>query len=108
MGGAETERFARLLRELKERAGLSYGTLARRLHTSTSALHRYCNGEAVPTEFAVPDRFARVCGASREEAVELHRAWLLADARRRTGSPAAQAAGPAPGARAGAAARAVV
>lgn len=43
----EAERFARLMRELKERAGLSYGTLARRLHTSTSTLHRYCNGEAV-------------------------------------------------------------
>ncbi|MFD8292500.1 helix-turn-helix domain-containing protein [Streptomyces lavendulae] len=95
VGGAETERFARLLRELKERAGLSYGTLARRLHTSTSTLHRYCNGEAVPSEYAVPDRFARLCGASREEAVELHRAWLLADASRRTASPTA-AAPPAP------------
>ncbi|MBT2541010.1 helix-turn-helix domain-containing protein [Streptomyces sp. ISL-44] len=71
------------MRELKERAGLSYGLLARKLHTSTSTLHRYCNGEAVPTEFAVVDRFARVCGASPGEAVELHRAWLLADARRR-------------------------
>ncbi|WP_308296586.1 helix-turn-helix transcriptional regulator [Streptomyces sp. ISL-44] len=79
----ETETFARLMRELKERAGLSYGLLARKLHTSTSTLHRYCNGEAVPTEFAVVDRFARVCGASPGEAVELHRAWLLADARRR-------------------------
>ncbi|MFE9630268.1 helix-turn-helix domain-containing protein [Streptomyces sp. NPDC006463] len=79
----EAERFARLMRELKERAGLSYGTLARRLHTSTSTLHRYCNGEAVPTEFAVVDRFARACGASPGEAVDLHRAWLLADARRR-------------------------
>ncbi|WP_406367335.1 helix-turn-helix domain-containing protein [Streptomyces sp. NBC_01546] len=79
----ETETFARLMRELKERAGLSYGVLARKLHTSTSTLHRYCNGEAVPTEFAAVDRFARVCGASPGEAVELHRAWLLADARRR-------------------------
>ncbi|MFD9357416.1 helix-turn-helix domain-containing protein [Streptomyces sp. NPDC060031] len=80
---AETQMFARLMRELKERAGLSYGTLARRLHTSTSTLHRYCNGEAVPTEFAAVDRFARACGASPGEAVALHRAWLLADARRR-------------------------
>ncbi|MCJ1680222.1 helix-turn-helix domain-containing protein [Streptomyces sp. APSN-46.1] len=80
----EAERFARLMRELKERAGLSYGALARRLHTSTSTLHRYCNGEAVPTEFAVVDRFARACGATRPEAVDLHRAWLLADARRRS------------------------
>lgn len=29
------------------------------------------------------DRFARACGATREEALDLHRAWLLADARRR-------------------------
>ncbi|MGW0389608.1 helix-turn-helix domain-containing protein [Streptomyces sp. NPDC003042] len=79
---AETEIFARRMRELKERAGLSYGSLGRTLHTSTSTLHRYCNGEAVPTEFATVDRFARACGATREEAVDLHRAWLLADARR--------------------------
>ncbi|WP_443056054.1 helix-turn-helix domain-containing protein [Streptomyces sp. NBC_00239] len=73
------------MRELKGRAGLSYGTLARRLHTSTSTLHRYCNGDAVPAEFAVVDRFARACGASPAEALDLHRAWLLADARRRAG-----------------------
>ncbi|MEU9299386.1 helix-turn-helix transcriptional regulator [Streptomyces sp. NPDC048269] len=84
----EAERFARLMRELKERAGLSYGALARRLHTSTSTLHRYCNGEAVPTEFAVVDRFARACGALPGEAVDLHRAWLLADARRRAAARA--------------------
>ncbi|MFI1650697.1 helix-turn-helix domain-containing protein [Streptomyces avidinii] len=82
---SEAENFARLMRELKERAGLSYGALARRLHTSTSTLHRYCNGEALPAEFAVVDRFARACGASQGEAVDLHRAWLLADARRRAG-----------------------
>ncbi|MEV7561235.1 helix-turn-helix domain-containing protein [Streptomyces sp. NPDC089795] len=85
---SEAEDFARLLRELKERAGLSYGALARRLHTSTSTLHRYCNGEALPAEFAVVDRFARACGATQGEAVDLHRAWLLADARRRAGAAA--------------------
>ncbi|WP_327386055.1 helix-turn-helix domain-containing protein [Streptomyces sp. NBC_01207] len=83
---SEAENFARLMRELKERAGLSYGALARRLHTSTSTLHRYCKGEALPAEFAVVDRFARACGATREEALDLHRAWLLADARRRAGA----------------------
>ncbi|MFJ4863080.1 helix-turn-helix domain-containing protein [Streptomyces sp. NPDC088748] len=82
---SEAENFARLMRDLKERAGLSYGSLARRLHTSTSTLHRYCNGEALPAEFAVVDRFARACGAAQGEAVDLHRAWLLADARRRAG-----------------------
>lgn len=90
-GEGEAERFARLMRELKERGGLSYGALARTLHTSTSTLHRYCNGEAVPVEFAVVDRFARACGASTPEAVALHRAWLLADARRRAATaPAPQ------------------
>ncbi|MEV7614307.1 helix-turn-helix transcriptional regulator [Streptomyces sp. NPDC089799] len=82
-GAGEPERFARLLRGLKERSGLSYGVLARTLHTSTSTLHRYCKGEALPAEFAVVDRFARACGATQSEALELHRAWLLADARRR-------------------------
>ncbi|MEV6758879.1 helix-turn-helix domain-containing protein [Streptomyces sp. NPDC051214] len=74
--------LAELLRELKERSGLSYGSLAKRLHVSTSTLHRYVSGSAVPTEFAPLERFARVCKASREEMVELHRRWILADASR--------------------------
>ncbi|MEU9142915.1 helix-turn-helix transcriptional regulator [Streptomyces sp. NPDC048349] len=100
----EAEAFARLMRELKERAGLSYGALARKLHTSTSTLHRYCNGEAVPTQFAAVDRFARACGAAPGEAVALHRAWLLADARRRAAPPPPERA--APGLRPGAGPRA--
>ena len=67
---------------LKERSGLSYGTLAKRLHMSTSTLHRYCNGSAVPTEYAPAERLARVCRATPEELVELHRRWILADAAR--------------------------
>ncbi|WP_409059005.1 helix-turn-helix domain-containing protein [Streptomyces sp. SYP-A7185] len=74
--------LAGLLRELKERSGLSYGALAKRLHVSTSTLHRYVNGSAVPTEFAPLERLARMCGASREEMVEVHRQWILADASR--------------------------
>lgn len=74
--------LAELLRDLKERSGLSYGSLAKRLHVSTSTLHRYVSGSAVPTEFAPLERFARVCKASREEMVELHRRWILADASR--------------------------
>ncbi|MFF0437399.1 helix-turn-helix domain-containing protein [Streptomyces sp. NPDC004327] len=77
--------FAELMRALKERSGLSYGTLAKRLHVSTSTLHRYCNGDAVPTEFAPVERLGRLCGATREELVELHRAWILADEARRRG-----------------------
>ncbi|MEU2869567.1 helix-turn-helix transcriptional regulator [Streptomyces olivoreticuli] len=81
--GTETERFAELMRELKERSGRSYGTLAKRLHSSNSTLHRYCNGQTVPTDYAPVERFARVCGASADELVTLHRQWIVALAERR-------------------------
>uniref|UniRef100_UPI0018920CC1 DUF4232 domain-containing protein n=1 Tax=Catenulispora rubra TaxID=280293 RepID=UPI0018920CC1 len=42
------EGFAALLSDLKERSGLSYGVLAKRLHVGTSTLHRYVQGETVP------------------------------------------------------------
>ncbi|MEV4339552.1 helix-turn-helix transcriptional regulator [Streptomyces sp. NPDC049590] len=74
--------FAELLRELKNRSGHSYGTLAKRLHMSTSTLHRYCNGDAVPTDYAPVERLARLCKATPAELVELHRRWVLADAGR--------------------------
>ncbi|MGX1271597.1 helix-turn-helix domain-containing protein [Streptomyces phaeoluteigriseus] len=74
--------FAELLRDVKDRSGLSYGTLAKRLHMSTSTLHRYCNGDAVPTDYAPVERLARLCKASPEELIELHRRWVLADAAR--------------------------
>ncbi|MFG2330729.1 helix-turn-helix domain-containing protein [Streptomyces sp. NPDC048604] len=79
------EGFAGLMRALKERSGLSYGVLAKRLHVSTSTLHRYCNGDAVPAEFAPVERLGRLCGASRDEVMDLHRAWILADEARRRG-----------------------
>ncbi|MFF2844727.1 helix-turn-helix domain-containing protein [Streptomyces sp. NPDC058001] len=79
-GRDETAAFAERLRDLKERSGLSYGTLAKRLHMSTSTLHRYCNGDAVPTDYAAVERFARLCKASPDELVEVHRAWVVADA----------------------------
>ncbi|MEU7726717.1 helix-turn-helix transcriptional regulator [Streptomyces sp. NPDC040724] len=87
--------FARLLRELKDRSGLSYGTLAKRLHMSTSTLHRYCSGDVVPADYAPVERLARLCKASPEELVALHRAWVLADANRprKGGEPAAKAPG---------------
>ncbi|MEU6162253.1 helix-turn-helix domain-containing protein [Streptomyces sp. NPDC047130] len=108
-GEERTAEFAERLRELKERSGRSYGMLAKRLHMSTSTLHRYCNGDAVPADYAPVERFARVCGASPEELVSLHRAWVLADANRRRATPTADdapgaaddapaAAGTAPGA----------
>ncbi|MFI2606502.1 helix-turn-helix domain-containing protein [Kitasatospora sp. NPDC018619] len=88
--GVETEEFAAMLRGLKERSGRSYGALATRLHVSTSTLHRYCNGAAVPAEYAPVERLARACGADAGELVELHRRWILADAarRREAGAPA--------------------
>ncbi|WP_217570077.1 helix-turn-helix transcriptional regulator [Streptomyces sp. GbtcB7] len=83
MGAAEeTADFAALLRELKQRSGLSYEALAKRAHMSTSTLHRYCKGEGVPADHAAVSRFARVCKATPEELVELHRRWVLADAAR--------------------------
>ncbi|MET8079614.1 helix-turn-helix transcriptional regulator [Streptomyces sp. NPDC005303] len=81
-GTERNEAFAQLLRELKDRSGLSYGTLAKRLHMSTSTLHRYCNGTAVPVEYSPVERLARVCRATPQELVELHRRWILADAER--------------------------
>lgn len=91
-GADGTEAFARLLRELKDRSGLSYGVIAKRLHMSTSTLHRYCNGTAVPVEYAPVERIARVCRATPQELVELHQRWILADAARGSGR-AADAAG---------------
>ncbi|MFI0241483.1 helix-turn-helix domain-containing protein [Streptomyces sp. NPDC016845] len=88
--GDSADAFATLLRGLKDRSGLSYGTLAKRLHMSTSTLHRYCNGTAVPTDYAPVERLARLCKASPQELVELHRAWILADAGRgRKATPSA-------------------
>ncbi|MFE6049148.1 helix-turn-helix domain-containing protein [Kitasatospora sp. NPDC056446] len=95
-GAAEAVEFARLLRELKDRSGLSYGTLAKRLHTSTSTLHRYCSGTALPSEYAATERFARVCRATPDELVELHRSWILADAARRRRADRAQEPAPVP------------
>jgi hypothetical protein len=84
--------FSELLGLLKVRSGLSYGVLGRRLHMSASTLHRYVNGDAVPADYAPVERFARVCRATPEELVELHRRWVLADARRREKGAAASKA----------------
>ncbi|MFJ9869248.1 helix-turn-helix domain-containing protein [Streptomyces sp. NPDC101165] len=84
----ESQELAKLLLALKERSGRSYGALGKRLHISTSTVHRYCNGTTVPNDYAPLERLARVCGATRDELVELHRHWILADAaRRRATSP---------------------
>ncbi|MGK5631690.1 helix-turn-helix domain-containing protein [Streptomyces sp. URMC 123] len=94
-GSEEIERFAACLRALKERSGRSYGVLAGRLHISASTLHRYCNGDAVPADYAPVERLARLSGASAAERTELHRRWLLADAARRGGPAPAPVSAPA-------------
>ncbi|MFI1799390.1 helix-turn-helix domain-containing protein [Streptomyces sp. NPDC020379] len=91
------QEFAARLTELKERSGHSYSTLGKRLHMSTSTVHRYCNGAAVPAEYAPVERFARLCGASPEELVDLHRRWILADDARRRKTQGAGAGTPAAG-----------
>ncbi|WP_406148023.1 helix-turn-helix domain-containing protein [Streptomyces sp. NBC_01012] len=88
----EIQDFAALLGELKERSGLSYGALAQKLHMSTSTVHRYCNGEAVPHDYAPVERFARVCRASSDELMALHRKWILADEAKRRGTRKGEAA----------------
>lgn len=99
MGEQAIEEFARAVGALKERSGLSYGALAKRLHMSTSTLHRYCSGAAVPVEYAPVERLARACGAGREDLIELHRLWVLADvARNRTREPEAPRPSAAPSA----------
>lgn len=83
------DEFAALLGQLKERSGLSYGTLGKRLHLSASTLHRYVNGDAVPVDYAPVERFARLCRATPDELVELHRLWVRADVSRQRKAPAA-------------------
>ncbi|MFF4249529.1 helix-turn-helix domain-containing protein [Streptomyces sp. NPDC001822] len=91
--GTEIQDFAAELGRLKERSGLSYGALARKLHMSTSTVHRYCNGDAVPADYAPVERLARVCGAKPDELVALHRRWILADEAKRRGALRPEAAG---------------
>ncbi|MDX3129393.1 helix-turn-helix domain-containing protein [Streptomyces europaeiscabiei] len=76
---ADPERFAALLRSLKERSGLSYEALAQRTGSSRSTLHRYCSGSYVPPDYGSVHRFAAVCGASPNELRQLHRLWAVAD-----------------------------
>ncbi|WP_221351063.1 helix-turn-helix domain-containing protein [Streptomyces beigongshangae] len=93
----DVEGFAALLRRLKARTDRSYGALARRADMNTSTLHRYCAGDAVPVDFAPVERFARLCGATPAERLELHRLWILAvAARQRPRTPAGRRDEPEP------------
>ena len=78
--------LADYLRGLKEGSGRSYEALARQLHVSRSALHRYCSGAgAVPT-LSLVEQFARECGAKNAELAEARRRWLLAENERLNGT----------------------
>nr|WP_203622408.1 helix-turn-helix transcriptional regulator [Streptomyces sp. SID8499] len=90
-----------MLGELKQRSGLSYGALGKRLHMSASTVHRYVSGDVVPTDYAPVERLARVCRATPEELLELHRRWLRADALRGVKPGAGTATGTATGTAAG-------
>jgi hypothetical protein len=80
------------LTDLKQRSGRTYESLARRLGVSRSALHRYCQGDSVPTQFAVLEEFARQCGGSRSEIDELREGWNACVARPHPGiSPSSDA-----------------
>ncbi|MEU8466391.1 helix-turn-helix transcriptional regulator [Streptomyces sp. NPDC029006] len=88
--------FSALLRELKQRSGLSHEAPAKRAHMSTPTLHRYCEGEGVPADNAAVSRFGRVCRATAEELAEPHRSWALADAARERARRSATDAEPDP------------
>ncbi|MDT0571149.1 helix-turn-helix domain-containing protein [Streptomyces sp. DSM 3412] len=88
--------FALQLTRLKDSTDRSYAALARRLDMNASTLHRYCAGEAVPTDFTRIERFAAHCGASPEERVELHRRWILAVAARQRPRPSDARRAPTP------------
>lgn len=76
-----------LLELLKKRSGRSYESIARKIHVSKSAVHRYCTGTSLPKEFGVLERIGIACGAERAELVRLHQLWI---------SAAGTTAGPAP------------
>jgi transcriptional regulator with XRE-family HTH domain len=71
-----------LLTTLKVRSGRTYEALARRIGISRSALHRYCSGQGVPSDFVTLERLGRACGANRAELADLHRRWGVAIAAR--------------------------
>ncbi|WP_405826918.1 helix-turn-helix domain-containing protein [Streptomyces sp. NBC_00838] len=56
-----------VLAGLKERSGLGYQELGRRVFTSSFALHRYCDGKGKPGDYDLVARIARECGADADE-----------------------------------------
>ncbi|MFI6274567.1 helix-turn-helix domain-containing protein [Streptomyces sp. NPDC050988] len=62
--------FAACLRMLMQRAGLSYGVLARQTDISSSSLHRYCSGSYVPQDYGSVYRFAKAWGRHRRSCAD--------------------------------------
>ncbi|MFJ6569363.1 helix-turn-helix domain-containing protein [Streptomyces sp. NPDC091292] len=79
MDGPEgAQELAGVLAGLRERSGLSYQELGRRVFASSSTLHRYCNGKGTPGEYDVVVRIAKECGADADELNTLLRCWRAA------------------------------
>jgi len=76
----ETRELAAFLAGLKQRSGLSYQELGQRVFISSSTLHRYCTGKAVPSDYGLVVQFAKECGAEPEELNRLLRHWRTATA----------------------------
>ncbi|GGU37830.1 helix-turn-helix domain-containing protein [Streptomyces lavendofoliae] len=91
--------LAALLAALKERSGLSYQELGRRVFLSSSTLHRYCNGRGVPGDYDLVARIAKECGAGADELNRLLRCWRAATGRepdRERGAVSVREPGPEP------------
>ncbi|MCI3223417.1 helix-turn-helix domain-containing protein [Streptomyces sp. NP-1717] len=88
MNGPKTSgELAEVLAGLKERSGLSYQELGRRVFTSSSTLHRYCNGKGTPADFDLVVRIAKECGADAEELNTLLGCWKTATGEGRAEGP---------------------
>lgn len=70
--------FASTLLALKQDTGRGYRELARHVHVSTAALHRYCVGKALPPDFTLVRRLARLHGVPHREVDHLYQLRLKA------------------------------
>ncbi|MER7485348.1 helix-turn-helix domain-containing protein [Streptomyces sp. NPDC126497] len=84
---ADARALAAALEGLKRRSGLTYRELGSRVFVSSSTLHRYCSGRAVPGDYSLVLRIARECGAGPEQLHEVLRCWEGATGRSRDPEP---------------------
>ncbi|NUP36936.1 MAG: helix-turn-helix domain-containing protein [Streptomyces sp.] len=97
-GPEGAKELAGVLAGLKERSGLSYQELGRRVFTSSSTLHRYCNGKGTPGDYDLIVRIAKECGADADELNKLLRCWRAATGQGQDPGPVSAAVdrGPSP------------